>query len=230
MLGIVCWAFLIAVVVFFVVRQKMGEKKYKDADLSVDENWYEKSKAMYKEDDTVYQYYMHPDQNYDHQGHVVVNRDDQVIYEEKMLYASVTKEYEIDLVNHVLNYTHHHKMGHPVSLDLGSEDRGYYTLTSTYDFDGVSIWDQIRDMGYSYDFKLDLPGFKVKVSYHGEQVGTIYTSNQGKNFYHANGSIQSQLGGKGYLILEGKNKDLDALVLLALAISRTEFSLMNIKG
>ena len=227
------WAFLLGIVAFIFIKQQMGKRAYKDKDMSVDFEWFEKSRSMYPKDDTVCQYYMHPDKNFSNQGHVVVDRDDRVIYEEKVLYATVIDDYEVDFVNHLLGYTHHHKIGHATtcSAGIGGEDGGLgFNLSSSFDFDGVPIWEYIQQKGYHYAFHLHGLAYTVSL-YRGEDhVGTIYSSNNGKNYYKANGTIQPKMGTAGYYVLEGCNEDLDALVLLSIAFIRTELNPQSISG
>ena len=231
--AILIWAFLIGIVLFMLFKQHQGKKAYAGKDMSVDKSWFETSRTMYPEDDTVYQYYMHPDKNITNQGHIVVDRSDRPIYEEKVLYASVTEPYEVDLVNHVLNYTHHHKIGHTstISVGFGKEDRhGSFDINSSFDFDGTPIWDYIREKGYGYSFHLHGLAYTVTLTQGGAEVGILYSSNQGKNYYKAEGPIQPKLGMTGCYVLECRNRDLDAMILLALAFTRTEFNPQSVRG
>ena len=231
--GIILWVILLGIVAFFVIKQIQGKRKYKDADLSVDPNWFEKSQSMYPVDDTVHQYYMHPDKNLTHQGHIVEDRNGKVVYEEKVLYATATSPFEEDFTNHIIGYSHHHQLSHAstTSAGFGGEDIVMeFNLNSAFDFDGVNIWDYIHQVGYGFRFHLHGLAYTIEVTKNGQKVGTIYTSNQGKNLYNADGPIQPKVGGVGFYILECQNKDLDALMLVALAFTKTEFNPNSVAG
>ena len=231
--AILLWVFLLGTVAFIFIKQQQGKKAYKDKDMSVDEGWFEKSQALYPEDETVYQYYMHPDKNFSNQGHVVVDRSDRTIYEEKVLYATVAQAYEEDFVNHLLNYTHHHKLGHASSISVGfgqQERHGSFTVQSSFPFDGTDVWEYIRSKGYGYEFHLHGLAYTIDLYKDGMLAGTLYSSNNGKNYYNADGPIKPKMGGAGYYVLECRNRDLDAMVLLALAFTKTDFNPQSLQG
>ena len=228
-MGILLWVLLIGIVVFFFVLQRRGKKQYADRDLSVDENWLENSLARYPADDTVYQYYLHPDTNYTHQGHILEDRSGAVIYEEQVLYNSVTAPNEEDFVNHLIGYTHHHKLGHTTTVSAGGENVRF-NVDSTFRFDGVSIWEYLRELGCECRIQLHGLAYSVEVTRDGTWIGSLYSSNQGKNYYDAVGPIVPRLGSAGCLVVECRNCDLDYMMLAALAYVKTEFNPHSVHG
>ena len=232
-MGYLLWIVLIAIALFFVISQVMGKRKYANADLTVDKDWLEKSASMYPQDDTVCRYYMHRDNNLQAQGHVVEDQDHKVIYEEKILYATATAPYEVDMINHIIDYKHHHQMSHTTSTDISSEhgrSTTSLTLDSHYKFDGVNIWDYIKSKGYGFHPGLSGLGYCVEVSKNGQIIGKFYTSNGGKNYFGKTGEVQAVMGIPGSFILECRNCDIDGLLLVALAFSRTEFNFQMLRG
>ena len=221
-MGVLLWGFLIAVAAAFVVMQILGKRKYKDHDMSVDPEWLSKSKAKYAEDNTVKQYYMHIDKNYTHQGHVVEDRSHNVVFEEKVLYATANEPFEVDFVNHINSFTSHHQIGHPVSWNIGTEERGYIGISSYFKFDGVNVWKYIKNNGYGFRPGLKNLGYTVEVTKGNTVIGKIYSSGSGKTFFNGDTDIKATLGVPGNYVLECPDNEFDMVFLIALAFARTE--------
>ena len=232
-MGYALWGVLIIIALFFIISQIKGKKKTAGKDLTIDKDWLKKSAELYPKDDTVRRYYMHLDKNLTAQGHIIEDQNHNVIYEEKILYATATAPYEVDYINHIIDYTHHHRMGHPVTLTagFGGENSGFnVNIKSTFDFDGVDIWQYLKQNGYGFNPSIAGAGYTVSVSLNGESIGKLYSSNQGKNFFNETGKITPKLGLPGCYVLECCNKDIDGLILVAIAFARTEISLENFRG
>ena len=218
-MAIICWAILLGGVALAFVQKFRGKRKYAGQDMSVDTEWYEKSQAQYADDPTLRAYFFHPDKNFS-QGHRMEDRNHQPVYEAKVLYNNVTAPDETDFINYILGYTHHHKVGHTVSSEAGN-----VTTASHFSFDGVNIWDYLADKGYAMQFHIHGLAYSASVTKDGAPVGTIYSSNNGKNFFNADGPIVPKMGGKGICVVECALKDIDAMFLYAMALARTDLSI-----
>lgn len=226
------WIILIGVAAYFIISQVMGKKKYEGADMTPDREWLAKSAALYARDDTVKRYIMRTDKNFLSQGHIVTDKDGKAVYEEKLLYATATAPYEVDIVNHIIDFTSHHQVGHPTTLTLSAGDeRSSFgiNLTSTYTFDGEDIWQYIKDNGYGFRVGVSGLGYTVEVTKDDAVIGKLYSSVQGSNFAEE-GEIKAVPGAKGNYIVECRDRDIDGLMLVALAFARTDISLKNFKG
>ena len=229
-MGYLLWGVLIAVALFFFVSQFLGKQKYKDQDLSSDIGWLEKSAKMYPKDETVHRYYMGIDGNIAAQGHIVKDYGNNVIYEEKILYATATDDYEVDYINHLIDYKHHHKMSHPMTLstNFGPEGNGFsFNINSTFRFDGEDIWKFIREKGYGYKVSIAGLGYIVEITRNGKYIGRLYSSDNGKNYHGDEGEVTPGVCLPGQYILECKNSDIDGLILIAVAFARTDINPNN---
>ena len=231
-LGYALWGVLIGIVLVFIIAQIVTKKKLKGKDLTVDSQWLEKSLAKYPADDTVKRYYMEPDKNFIAQGHVVVDRNHRVIYEEKLFGATATAPYEVDYVNHIIDYKHHHQMTHTTSfaagVGMGSADVTIPT-SSYYKFDGENIWSYIKNKGYDFHVGMAGLGYTIQVTHNGNVIGMLYSSDQGRNYFDATDEIKPKLGMAGCYIIECRDRDIDGMILVAIAFSRTEFSMDKLK-
>lgn len=221
--AIIIWALLIGIVVFLFIQKIINKKKYQNVDMSVDKNWYQNSLDRYPNDDTVYQYYFHYDKNFLAQGHVLEDINHQVVYEAKFLFNNVNQDDEVDFINHIINYKHHHKVGHTITRSLGF-DRIAFTTDSTFDFDKQDIYLYIKNLGYEGHLRLHGLAYTVDISKQGKKVATIYSSNNGQNLYQSNGVIEPKIGGNGIYVIETDYQNLDVVFLFAMALARSEMS------
>ena len=233
MLGYILWGVIIVIVLFFLISQLLAKKKAQGMDLTVDPEWLAKSKSLYPEDEAVHRYYMHPDKHLSAQGHLIEDADGNPVYEEKLLAATLNAPYEVDMVNHIINYTHHHQMTHPTTISggIGGEDGTALSLnfTSRYELDGINVWKYIREKGYGYKLGIAGAGYTVTVTENDEIIGKLYSAANGKQLTKE-GEITPVIGMSGSYILECKNRNIDGLVLVAIAFSRCELSLDNLRG
>ena len=234
-LGYALWGVLAVIVLVFIIAQVATKKKMKNRDLTVDPEWLEKSQAKYPTDDTVKRYYMEPDKNMLAQGHVVVDQNRKKIYEEKLLGATATAPYEVDYVNHIIDYSHHHQMTHPISFEagagLGSAENVFtIPVSSYYKFDGENIWKYIKSKGYGFRIGVAGLGYTVQVTHNGNVIGMLYSSDQGRNYFGETGEIKPKLGMAGCYVIECKDRDIDGMMLVAIAFSRTELSIDKLRG
>ena len=226
---ILFWAVLIAVVLIFFFGGRKNKKKYADRSMEMTKGWYEQSQSLYSSDSARKAYYF----GYDKKtallpGHLMVDRNHQPIYHAEILYGDVLNGYEVDFTNNLIHYQHHHKLGATVTSGAGADDLGM-PIHSSFRFDGEDIWDYLKSLGYHYQFHRFGLAYQVDVANGGMPVGTIYSSNGGKNYFGAEGPIQPKMGSSGMYVVECADRDVDAMFLLAMAFARTELSLDNLK-
>ena len=216
--AVLIWIFLIGGVIYFFIRQKRDEKKYEGVDMPVDYDWYEKSQALYPEDEGYHAYYFCYDDKKVNPGHRLVDHHHQVIYEAKIIIDRVVKDDEVDFINHINGLTSHHQI---------ESSNG-----ETMDFDGKDIWEYFEELGFTHRFKRD-HGLTYTVDMlekkpgdeEPQVVARLYSSNGGKNYFEEKGDFVPRFGFNGSLIVQCQHKYLDAAFLLAIAVTRTEASI-----
>jgi len=227
--AIIIWAVLLGSVAFLFIKREIDKKKYEGQDMSIDEDWLEQSQSRYPEDIGKRYYYFHYDNHFPAQGHILEDKNHKVVYEAKFLYNNVLGADEVDFVNHIINYKHHHKVGHTVETSVGS--RGVsVTTNSTFKFDGVDVYDYLENLGYSYHFELHKLAYKIYIYKGNDEVGEIISSNNGKNLYEADGEVVPKIGGPGIVVIRTNYQFLDIMFLYSMVFARTELSSRNLKN
>lgn len=224
--ALICWVILLGSVLITFIAKIIGKNKYRNQEMHIDTNWYETSQNHYANRQDSCLYYFHPDKNFFHSGHLMENKSHTIVYEAKFLYNNLIGNDEVDFINHIIGYTHHHKVGHTLTRSI--EHKNLATnLSSSFDFDGVDIWDYLSNLGYSYHFNIKGFAYTIDILKSNSKIGTIYSSNNGKNFFN-NDVIEAKMGGKGYCIVECNIKDIDVLFLYAMAFARTDLNIKNL--
>jgi len=227
LLGKILWAILLGLVVFVFVMKFIGKRQYKGEILPFDPEWYEKSQQMYPEANKKRAYYFHYDKNFFSSGHVMEDRNNKIIYEAKFLYNNVTSPDEVDFVNHIINYTHHHKVGHTKTSSVGG-GHSSVIVDSTFSFDGVDVFKYLEEKGYDYKFNIHGLAYTIDIMKDGQYVAKLYSSNNGKNYFNADGPIEAKIGGNGLLVVETDYANMDAAFIYAIVFARTELSSRNL--
>lgn len=226
--AIIIWVLLLGFVGLLFFKKFQGKKKYEGKILDVDPDWLNKSLSKYKEETPLlHQYYFHHDKDFFAQGHILEDRDHNIVYEADFLYNNVVGEDEVDFINHLIDYKHHHKIGHTKSSSVGVNNIST-TVRSSFSFDGKDVYEYLESLGYSYRFNILGLAYQIDIYKDEQKVITLYSSNNGKNLYESDGPIVAKMGGNGLLIIETTLSHLDIAFLYAIVFARTELSSENL--
>lgn len=226
--AILCWVILLGSVVIIFVKKQIDKKKLANVNLEIDHDWLENSLDKYYFDNVLHQYYFHHDKDFFHQGHVMEDKNHNVVYEADFLINNMMGNDDVDFYNHIINYKHHHKVSHTTTSSFGS-NHSSIVISSSFNFDNKDIWQYLYDLGYDYNFIIKGLAYEVEIYKGDEIVGHIYSSNNGKNLYESlDHKITAKMGGKGICIVETKYEDLDVAFLYAMAFARTDLGIENI--
>ena len=214
--GTVIWVLLLGFLAFLCIKTLLGKQKYKNMDDSVDPDWIEKSLELYPEDFETHQYYF----TYDHhmaQGYQLQNRNKEVVYECKLWYLNVAGIDDVDFINHINGYTSHHKVGH-----VQDRMNGEIVLRSSFSFDGEDVLSYVASRGYTHRLEIDGLAFTIYLYKDDVHVATLYSSNNGKNFFDADGPIVPQPT-RSCFVIETMHKYLDEVILYTMFFARCKF-------
>jgi len=208
-------AVFIGFFVFIVIYSMKSKAKCRGEIREIDPDWFAKSQALYPEDDSVHRYFFTYDRNFSCQGHILVDREKQPVYEAHFMNNNVLGADEADFENHIIGCTHHHQIGH-AGAGMGG------LLSSSFSFDGENIWTYLADRGFSHAVRpQEHLAYTIDILQGAETIGTVYSSN-GKNFFGAGEDIEAKPGTRGVYVLSCRNRDLDILFLYTMAFARTD--------
>lgn len=208
--AILIWIFLLGGAAFAFIKPKIDAKKYGDVSMEVDKDWYEKSQALYPQDEAYHAYYFCYDKKKINPGHILMDQNRELVYEAKVLFDNPAKSLsEVDFVNHINGLTSHHH----ISMS-GCE--WFY-------IDDEPILEYLENLGFTYKFELDHGlAYTVDLLEKGETVARIYSSNNGKNYFEEKGDIVPRFGSNGLFIIQCQHKYLDAAFLFTVAFTRVD--------
>ena len=159
-------------------------------------------------------------------GYIVEDKDRNVVYEARNTknIPALTREFEF--VNHYNNTTVKHKVGRPFDQSFNDEA---FSMTSSFKFDGVNIWDYIHKQGVRIETDLtsSFPYFKYHILLDGEKIATIQVA--GKNV-HEEDAEDKKINipiGQFYYRIWTKELDLDLVFLALFAISEANQSVVE---
>jgi len=159
-------------------------------------------------------YLFQPDKNFFKQGFFMVDENQNVVYEAKVIKQSLIGAIQFEFVNHLSNKTEEHKVGHTIT----SEQSGMFGMFSTkshFKFDGKNIWDYLHEKGIRIESHLASGklGMTYNITLEGKEMATItMTSPKG-------GSI---ITSRYCFDVTTSKENLDLAFLVTFAIARTE--------
>ena len=147
------------------------------------------------------------------EGFTLVDENDNLVYEGKMIKFSLFGSSLYNFTNYITNKTEEHKLGKTVTAEETGIG-GMLSTSSYFKYDGVKIWDFLHDKGIriSSNMSQEKIGMSYDVSFEGKLIATITTSTpKGKSF------ITTDM----YYDVICCEKDLDLVFLIALSIAKT---------
>ena len=215
-IGIFIWVFLLGFLAVLGIMTIIGKQKYKDKDDSVDPDWVNKSIALYPETDVAHRYYFTNDKNFA-QGYQLLDLNKNVVYECKLWYLNIAGTDDVDFINHINGYTSHHKIGH-----VKEKTNGDIVLRSSFTFDGEDVIGYVSARGYSHKLVFEGIAFKVYIYKNDQLVATLYSSNNGENFFGIDGPIVAEPTRNSFVI-ETSYKYLDEVIPYTMFFSRCKY-------
>jgi len=163
-------------------------------------------------------YYFHFDKNFN-QGHVMENRNRQVVYEGTNKSFTLLRDYEMDFVNHISLHTETHRIGH--SGSAGTR-RARYSLG--FNYDGQNIWQYLSGRGVEMNVSFDrgMTGMTYDIALGGVPFARFETS--GSNLYGEEKQGFAKIGNlsaPGLFRIYSYSNDIDLLFLIGVAITRS---------
>ena len=151
------------------------------------------------------------------QGFFLEDKNNNIVYEGKMMKFKLFGASPFEFINHITNKTEEHKVGKTVTIEENNGTGLVSALSrkSYFKYDGVKIWDYLHDKGIRIESHLsgDKIGMTHIVSLEGKEIATIASSTpKGKSIVTTN----------LYYDVTCDEKDLDIVFLVAFSIAKTE--------
>ncbi len=178
-----------------------------------------KSARIFPDNEDGTLYYFHYDKSFSKQGHVMENKDRQVVYEGAIKQFKLIGDFEMDFINHISCHTQTHFIGHAVSTGTS-----HVTISEGFDYDGQNIWEYLHGRGIRVDPILDrrLMSVTFEVTLCGMPFARFVSS--GTNLYgeeKAGLAKVANLSAPGLFRIYSFGDDLDLLFLIGVAIARS---------
>lgn len=162
-------------------------------------------------------YLFRPEKKFFKQGSILLDENNEVVYEAKMLKWTLFRPYKFEFVNCISKKTEEHKVGHTVTSQLTTGNiTDAFSVKSSFKYDGKNIWDYLHALGIRIDTNLSGKGLGLTytVTLKGKPFATIATSSP-------NGK-QGLFTMNTFLKVSCEEQDLDLAFLVAFSIARTE--------
>ena len=159
-------------------------------------------------------YLFQPDKKFLKQGFFMVDENQNVVYEAKVIKQSLIGAIQFEFVNHISNKTEEHKVGHTIT----SEQSGMFGMFSTkshFKYDGKNIWDYLHEKGIRIESHLanGKLGMTYNITLEGKEMATItMTSPKGTSIITSRYCFD----------VTTSKENLDLAFLVTFAIARTE--------
>ena len=162
-------------------------------------------------------YFFQPEKKILKQGFFMTDEDKNIVYEAKMLKQPILGAMEFEFINHITGQSGVHKVGHTVTTETSGLFE-FFSIKSTFKYDGENIWDYLHDQGIRIDSSI--AGDRIGMSYHislkGKDMADIDTASPDGG----NGLIT----GASWLKVTAAEEDIDLAFLTAFSIARTDQS------
>ncbi len=208
-------------VFFGIFRTVKAIKKSKALDESVPKPSSDIDFEAFKTAPGVTEYYFRWDENSLRPGYLIEDADRNVIFEGKMLKNALVGARSFEFTDHTTGNVQQHEVGHTMSQTYND---GFFTMSSSFKFDGENIWDLLHDRGIRLSTGMfsKFPNMTYDVTRNGEAYAKIEST--GKYVHEdeeAEHSIIVPIGRRFYRCWTNGN-DFETLFLIMFATSETE--------
>lgn len=156
------------------------------------------------------------------QSYILETPEREPIYEINCDKMGIVNQYVYTFTNHLTGKSFTSNVSHTTTTEYGSEtfsliDQSYFKL------DNVKIWDVIAEKGYSLKPYIDKIAMSFEVSHYGVHVADIVAA--GTNIlkeYEGKGGLRDVAMTQGIYRVYCRESDIDAVALIAFAVSRVE--------
>ena len=174
----------------------------------------------------VTEYYFRFDGNSLKPGYLIEDADRKVLFEGKMLKNSLVGARVFEFKNHVTGVAKEHEVGHTTTSSMNDE---FFSVSSTFKFDGESVWDVLHDKGLRLSTNLlsKFPHLIYDATKDGAPFARIETSGV---YVHEEDEAQHKINlpsGRMYYRFWTASADFETLFLTIFAISETEQTMVE---
>lgn len=120
-------------------------------------------------------YFFRPDNKVLKQGFFMTDAEGNTVYESKVLKQSLIGPAKVEFINHVSGKTEEHQVGKVGTTEVSGALTEFFSVKSSFKFDGKRIWDYLHGMGVRIDSAMSggRLGMTYTVSLRGEQIATL---------------------------------------------------------
>ena len=157
------------------------------------------------------------------QSYIMETLDRKPIFECNCDRMGVVKPYLYTFKSHITNDEWTSEITHTVTQSYGSDNGVSVVDKSYFKIDGMIIWDYIGQKGYSIEPYLDTVAWSFKVNHYGIHVADIKVA--GANIlekYEGQDGLRNIPASKGLYRVYCRESDIDAVAMIAFAVSRIE--------
>ena len=155
------------------------------------------------------------------QSYIMETPDRKPVFEMNCDEINLLTDYVYTFKSHVTQDQFTSKISHTVTTEYSSGNTSLIDQ-SYFKIDGMNIWDYIGQKGYSIEPYLDGLGWSYKVSHYGYHVADILKAGRNVLEKYEGEEGLSNLPMSGLYRISCRESDVDAVAMIAFAVSRVE--------
>ena len=157
------------------------------------------------------------------QSYVIETPERNAIYTIDCEKVGFLKKSKYTFTNKLSFRTIQYEVSHVLTESYGI-DRGFnINAKSTFKMNGTDVFDLIASMGYSITVKIQGLRMSFDVSHYGVKVATLKSAGANVAKADKNYGKLGDIPTQGVYIINARETDLDAIAIIAFAVSRVEF-------
>lgn len=156
------------------------------------------------------------------QDQVMKDSNGELVYEALCEKVTMMKDTPFHFHDLITGEESRKMISHTITHSAGESEGFHATISSTFKVDGVSVWDVIADMGYSFTFGMHGIACHYEVSRWGENIGYAELGGTGLMNPKYKDNPLGKVPTNGIFKVECRREDIPGLFLICFALSRTE--------
>ncbi len=211
----------VAALAFGVLQTVKAFKKSKELDESAGKPLSAAGFEGFKTAPGVTEYYFRIEENHLKPVYLMEDAERKVLYEAKMIQNSLVSARSFEFYDHTTGSAEMHEIGHTITNSYNDE---FLSITSSFKFDGKSIWDVLHERGLrlTTDMRSKFPWIAYFVAKDGKPFAVIETSGK---YVHEDEAAEHKLTvpvGKFFYRCWTASEDLETVFLTVFAVSETD--------